>query len=135
MNYFSTSLGASGLDRPVDSPPGTGAPGRHAVPRHDPRGDAPRFNAVVATSRVELVSLRRQALTMAKDRAGNLWFSGAFGQPADFGTGAISPADSSYNVFLVRYGDACDDGEPENPESDRGDPARASARSVSFAPE
>ena len=72
MNYFSTSLGASGLDRPVDSPPGTGAPGRHAVPRHDPRGDAPRFNAVVATSRVELVSLRRQALAIAKDRAGKV---------------------------------------------------------------
>ncbi len=50
--------------------------------------------------------------SVASDRAGNVWFSGAFGQPADFGTGTLNPADSSYDVFLVRYGDACDDGDP-----------------------
>ncbi len=75
MNFFSTSLGAATLERPVEAGPASGAdtyPFRG--PAYNPSGDnaprlnAPRFNAVVATSRVELVSLRRQALAVAKDR-------------------------------------------------------------------
>ena len=73
MNSDSTSLGASGLVRPVESARST----RAATPDRSGQGGgaatgAPRFNAVVATSRIELVSLRRQALNMAKDRAGKV---------------------------------------------------------------
>ncbi len=49
---------------------------------------------------------------VAVGASGSTWFCGAFSGSADFGSGPVASNSGSFDVFLARYGSACDDGDP-----------------------